>query len=51
MARDVMAEVAAFTAFPKDWELELPFDLDDPASVVAANSAMEDAIDSRALRS
>jgi hypothetical protein len=45
-----MAELAAFTGSLENWEMELSFDPDDPASVAAAIAAMEEAIDSRAYR-
>ena len=50
MARDVLAELAAFTSSLETWEMELAFDPADPASVESAIFAMEEAIDSRALR-
>jgi hypothetical protein len=50
MARDVMAELAAFVGSLENWEMDLSFDPDDPASVEAAIAAMEEAIDSRAYR-
>lgn len=50
MARDVMAELTAFVGSLENWEMDLSFDPDDPASVEAAIAAMEEAIDSRAYR-
>jgi hypothetical protein len=50
MARDVLAELADFARWLEDWEMELSFDPDDPTSVEAAITAMEEAVDSQALR-
>jgi hypothetical protein len=50
MVRDVMSELAAFTRSLENWQLELSFNPDDPASVDAVIASMEEAIDSRALR-
>jgi hypothetical protein len=50
MARDVMAELATFVGSLEKWEMDLSFDPYDPTSVEAAVAAMEEAIDSQALR-
>jgi hypothetical protein len=50
MARDVMTELTAFVGSLENWEMDLSFDPDDPASFEAVITAMEEAIDSRAYR-
>jgi hypothetical protein len=49
MAREVLVELAAFTSSLETWEMELSLDPDDAASVEAAISEMEEAVDSRAF--